>query len=533
MKVISIVVAAAAFLAACGQSEPETSGRPPDVRRLSEQQYRAIIADVFGPGIAVAGRFDPLLRTDGLLTLGASEATFTPAGLAQIEEMARSVAAQVMSEPHHATLVPCQVEDAATFDEPCVREFLGRTGRLLFRRPLTDSELSGRVRLTQDAAAEVGDFHEGLAFGLASLLVAPEFLFVTDETMKDARGATQLTPYAKASRLSFFLWNTAPDDALLTAAERGDLESEDGLARQVDRMLASPRLKAGVRAFFTDMLGFSGFDTLEKDGIIYPAFGQAAAQDAREQTLRTIADHVVTRSADYRDLFTTTKTVMSRALGRVYRVRVAVADGGWEDYEFPPESSRVGIQSHLSFLALYSHAGRSSPTLRGEAVRTALLCQKVPDPPGDVDFSLFSDPNSPNKTARDRLSAHATSPACAGCHRITDPIGLALENFDGAGQFRTAENGVTINASGDLDGIPFADAVGLGRALRDNPATPSCLVSRMAAYATGRPAGRGDAWIGFLEGVFSESGYRVPALMRQIALSRAFFAVSAEKAEAS
>ncbi|MBM3515412.1 MAG: DUF1592 domain-containing protein, partial [Alphaproteobacteria bacterium] len=434
---------------------------------------------------------------------------------------------------HRPTLVPCAFEDRLSFDEACARDFLGRTGRLLFRRPLTDAELNGRIALTRAAAAEVGDFHEGLTFGLASLLVAPEFLFITEATLQNSGDGARLAPFAKASRLSFFLWNTAPDDALLVAAEQGELDDAAGLARQVDRMLASPRLKSGVRAFFNDMLGFSGFDTLEKDGIIYPAFGQATAQDAREQTLRTIADHVVSRNADYRDLFTTRRMFMSRPLGRVYRVQVGVAEGGWQEHEFPPESLRVGIQSHLSFLALYSHPGRSSPTQRGEAVRTALLCQKVPDPPGDVDFSLFSDPNSPNKTARDRLSAHATSPACAGCHRITDPIGLALENYDGAGQFRTAENGVTIDASGDLDGVPFTDAAGLGRAIRDNPATPACLVSRMAAYATGRPAAKGDAWITYLEGVFSEGGYRVPELMRQIATSRGFFAVRLEKAEAS
>ncbi|MFL2769949.1 MAG: DUF1588 domain-containing protein [Rhodospirillaceae bacterium] len=124
-------------------------------------------------------------------------------------------------------------------------------------------------------------------------------------------------------------------------------------------------------------------------------------------------------------------------------------------FEFSENDPRAGILTQVGFSALASHPGRSSPTLRGKSIREAVLCQKVPDPPGDVDFSLFEDPNSPNKTARERLTAHSTEPACAGCHKITDPIGLALEQLDGIGQLRTSENGVVIDVSGNLDGTPL------------------------------------------------------------------------------
>src|SRR5690606_7737678 len=122
---------------------------------------------------------------------------------------------------------------------------------------------------------------------------------------------------------------------------------------------------------------------------------------------------------------------------------------------FDENDPRAGLVSQVGFLAMASHPGRSSPTLRGQAIREHLLCQSVPEPPGDVDFTLFEDPDSSLKTARERLVAHANVPACAGCHKITDPIGLALENFDGAGQFRTTENGAPIDTSGELDGISF------------------------------------------------------------------------------
>ena len=328
-------------------------------------------------------------------------------------------------------------------------------------------------------------------------------------------------------RLSFFLWNTAPDDALLTAAEHGDLYASDGTDRQVERMLSSPRLKTGVRAFFADMLGFDGFNVLEKDATIYPAFGLLAAQDAREQTLRTVIDLLITHDGDYRDLFTTRKTFMTRPLGRVYQVRVLAPEGGWEPYEFPPDSPRAGIQNQLSLLVLNAHPRTQfADFARPRNPRRSFWCQKVPDPPGDVDFSRFSDPNSPNKTARVSGSPR-TAPArlARAVTKITDPIGLAMENFDGAGQFRVTEDGVSIDASGELDGQPYADALGLAKALHDSPATPSCLVNRLAAYATGTAPVQADKWVAYLRQDFTAHGYRVKDLLRRVASSEAFYAV--------
>jgi hypothetical protein len=264
--------------------------------------------------------------------------------------------------------------DEAAYDDACARQFIEKFGRLLFRRPLTDAEMATRVAIVRETTAALGSFTGALSSGLASLLVSPQFLFITDvlETDPEQPGHYRLDGFSIASRLSFLLWNTAPDDVLLRAAASGDLHTGAGLEQQVERMMASPRLTTGVRAFFSDMLGFSEFDFLEKDSIIYPAFGVAAARDAKEQTLRTIADHIIEQDRDYRDLFTTRRTFMTRTLGLVYRVQVQAPKGVWQPYEFPPDSPRMGIQGQLSFLALNSHPGRSSPTLRGVAIREML-----------------------------------------------------------------------------------------------------------------------------------------------------------------
>jgi hypothetical protein len=514
-------------LTGCGASEPPTSGGAPEMRRLTEAQYRNIIADIFGANIIVSGRFDPLGRAGGLSAISASSAAVTPAAFEHYDDLARSIAAQVTNPKNRDFLVGCKPASATASDRACASAFLTKVGRLLFRRPLTAAELQRSLDVAERSVKSAGGFYEGLSYALAALLEAPAFLFITDRVEKaPGDGALRLTAYSKASRISFLLWNSAPDTVLLDAAEQGELESERGLSRQVDRLLASAKLKAGARAFFTDMLSLDDFDTLSKDPVLYPAFTLAAVNDARESTLRTITDQLIDRHGDYRDLFTTRKVYLTGMLGMVYRLPVAVPDG-WVGDDLDKDDPRAGLLAEVGFLALHAHPGRSSATLRGRAVRELILCQKVPDPPGDVNFALVQDTGNPNfKTARQRLDAHRSNPTCAGCHRIMDPIGLAMENFDGAGQFRQSENGAPIDTSGEINGKTFQGTAGLAATLHDDPAAASCLVSRAYQYATGRLIGKDEReWMSYLQKSFAEDGYRFPELLRRIATSKAFFAV--------
>ena len=408
---------------------------------------------------------------------------------------------------------PCAPEKVAGPDPACARQFFSKVGRLLYRRPLTAGELAVAVGAANDAAAQTGDFYRGIALSLANMLTTPQFLFVVDELEPDPAhpGAQRLTGYSKAARLSYLLWNSTPSDALLGAAERGELHGDRGLRKAVDRMMASPRLEAGVRAFLDDFLRFDQFETLEKDSVIYPAFTVKVIDDAREQVLRTAVDLLLVQNGDYRDLFTTRKTFVTGTLARIYHIPISRPTGGaWSPYEFPEGDSRAGLITEIGFAALASHPGRSSPTLRGRAIREELLCQKVPDPPGNVDFSKFEAADTLGKTARQRLTAHRTDPACSGCHQIMDPVGLGLENLDGVGQFRTTENGAPIDPSGELDGQKFADAASLGKAIHDDPAATSCVVERLASYALGRKADD-KPYLQYLGKKFADDHYQLPA----------------------
>jgi hypothetical protein len=296
-------------------------------------------------------------------------------------------------------------------------------------------------------------------------------------------------------------------------------------------MLASSRLENGVRAFFDDMLSFNDFDSLSKDAQVYPSVTGATLADAREQTLRTIVDHLITKKEDYRDLFTTRDTFMSMNLATVYGV--SAESNGWVPYEFPEGSPRTGLLTQVSFLSAHAHPARSSATRRGKALRELFLCQVVPSPPPNVDFSKLEDPDPNLKTARQRLGVHATNASCAGCHKIMDPMGLAMEHFDGAGQYRATENGAPIDTSGTLDGTPFKDVAGLGQALHDHPGLPSCLINRVYSYGTGGPLtlSTDRPTLEYFKGRFEAAGYKLPDLLRDIALSQAFSEVRAAAPE--
>jgi hypothetical protein len=517
---------------AAESEEPMTLGGPATFRRLSETQYQRSIEAIFGPGVKVAGRFDPPRREDGLLAIGDGKVVVSSSGFEQDELRARDIAAQVLAENHRTSTLSCGPQSPQSFDESCAREFVGRYGRLLYRRPLDQDEMDSVLNVARAATQKSGDFYRGLQFGLARLLGSPNFIFRVEQTESDpATGARRLNDYSLATRISFLLWNAPPDEALLDAAASGALRTKDGVETQVERLMASPKFEQGVRAFFSDMFAYDRFDGLAKDQNLYPVYTSQLAKDAAEQTLRTIVDLLLAHDGDYRDLFTVKKTFMNRNLGALYGVAIdEAAVGGWGAYTFAAGDPRAGVLTLAGFLMLDpSHEAKTSPTIRGKSIRELFLCQKVPNPPGNVDFSMFQDPKNPHPTVRERLTAHRENPACAGCHAIMDPIGLAIENYDAVGSYRTSENEVPIDASGTFEGKSYSNVIDLEKLLHDSPSVPNCVVERVYEYGVGRSATSGEReWLKYLDDRFARERYVFRELMRTVATSDAFRAVSAE-----
>ena len=489
-------------------------------RRLTESQYRHTIADAFGKDIVINARFEPEQRELGLQAIGNARLSITTSGLEQYLTVARSIADQVVDGKNAPSLVGCE---GAAADAACAERFVENQGRLLFRRPLADGEVANFMASFSQGALEGGQFSKGIKLALIGMLMSPEFLFRIERAEPDPQDPAKLRldAYTKASRLSYMLWDSGPDEELFEAARSGALHKPDELARQVDRLLGSPRFEAGARAFFSDMLQFEMFDSLSKDGATYPKFSQAVADSAREETLKFLVDHLVARKGDYRDIFTSRETFLNRTLAAVYNVPYP-SDDPWTRFEFPPPSERSGVLTQVTFLSLFSHPGTSSPTVRGVKLYDIFMCVALPQPPPDVDFSKVQ--ASEKGTVRSRLIEHKTNPGCYGCHNISDPPGLALERFDSIGQFRRLENDAPIDVTAEINGHHFEGSTGLGGFMRQSELVPQCLVRNVHYYGVGRGLdARDDSLLQRQREAFAANGYEFPALLRSVLTDPQFF----------
>lgn len=508
------------------QPPPSVTFRPPEpvLRRLTRAQYINSVHDLLGDDLLVSRPTEPDVPLDGSISVAAATTSISARGVEQYEALAYDLSEQLLrNEARRARAVPCA--PAATTDAACAERFVRDTGRRLWRRPLADAEVTALVTLAGNAATTLNDFHRGLEYALAAMLQSPHFLFRTELPEPPAGGEpARFSAYSLASRLAFFLWNGPPDDALLAAAADGRLGADDGLRAEVERMVASPKLSRGLRAFVTEWLGLQRLDSVSKDPTIFPSFGADVPAAAREETL-SLAEHLaLTRDADFRDIATTRETFLNRRLAAIYNVRAPseVRADGFGLATLPDDSPRRGLLGHLSILALAAHPVSTSPTLRGKFIREALLCNVIPMPPVNVDTAL-PEPSPTLRTMRERLQRHQAVDSCRSCHLLLDPIGLALEHFDGIGRYRRSDQGAAIDPSGNLDGVTYRDALGLGQAVHDSPGFPRCITTRLYRFAYGHHEGDGEEGeISRLAQDFAYGGYRLRRLMSSIATSVAF-----------
>lgn len=499
-------------------------------RRITESQYKNTILDIFGGGIEINGRFEPEQREALLLAIGSSQLSISAAGFNQYFSIARSIASHVVHEENRDSYLPCKPGSFASRDDACTGKIIERYGRLLFRRPLTKPEVQARVELAAQGAESAKDYYRGVQLALVSLLSAPEFLFRVEVAEPDPdSNQYRLDAYTKAARLSHLIWDRSPDETLLKLAESGDIHSKNIVEKEIKRLLDSPYLEDGTRAFFSDMLHLDRYATLTKDSQLFPKFSQEVANSAKEQTLKTVVNHLISEQGDYRELLTTRKTFINRSLAALYKIPF-LANEGWMEYTFSEESHQSGLLTQISLAAVFSHPGRSSPTLRGMGVNEIFLCTPTPTPPANVDFSIINDTNNPNlRTSRMRLEAHAEDPACSGCHNLMDPLGVALEHFDAMGQRRLYENGELIDVKANFLGQEFEGSLGLGKTLYNSPLVHSCLVRNVYAYGIGREPTTTEKNTFVKEHTqrFAKNDFSFISLLEEITSADEFFAVPA------
>ncbi len=486
-------------------------GRTP-LLRLTQKQYVHAIFDLFSierdsdDGLPEDEKFGTFRNN-----ISAPVASLDVDKYFQVaEEVAVEVAARVES------LIPCN--RAALGDAACVDSFVRTFGQRVFRRPLDDVEVTELNAIYERHAAE--GYQLGIQLVATALLASPHFLYRVE--LSDQGFMTPLSGYELASRLSFFLWDSAPDERLLEAAARGDLESEEGLSREMDRLLTDPRLRDMLETFHSQWLGIDSLQSKPKDAALFPTFDATLARSMQLDSARFAAHVFMEGDGRLESLLTAPLAFADGPLSLIYGI-----DASDETVATPLDATlRGGLFLQPAFLAAHSHANQTSPVLRGMGIRLALLCSPPPPPPPDVN-TVAPEP-APDASTRERFAAHTESPGCAGCHELLDPIGFGFEHYDAIGRYREFDGGLPVDATGavagggDADGT-FSGGVELMQRLAQSEQVQECVTKHWFQYGIGRGnAGEDHCSLFSAHQSFKASDFDLRELVRAIVLSDAF-----------
>ena len=392
--------------------------------------------------------------------------------------------------PSRRRILVCKEED-----DVCAKKILSTLMRRAYRRPITEADVQTPFQFYKEARTESG-FESGIEMGLSAVLVSPEFLFRVEQ---DPSSITPNTAYRisdleLASRLSFFLWSSIPDDQLLEAAVQGKLKTPAVLEQQVRRMLADSRSRALVSNFAEQWLYLRNLASTTPDMRLFPDFDDNLRQAFRKET-ELFFESILREDRSALDLLRADYTFVNERLAKHYGIP-NVYGSRFRRITFPEGSVRGGLLRHGSVLTVTSYATRTSPVIRGKWILDNVL--GVPPPPPPPDVPALKENNgggAKNLSIRERMAEHRKNPACSGCHQLMDPVGFSLENYDAVGRWRTVDDGKPIDVAGSLpDGSKFEGASGLQKALLSRPENfATTLTEKLLTYGLGRGVEHHDA----------------------------------------
>jgi hypothetical protein len=376
--------------------------------------------------------------------------------------------------------------DSPAQEEACAQQILTTLLRRACRQPIEEADLASPMELYRQARQQ-GDFEDGIELALSSVLVHPRFLFriERDPPAATPRSAYPISDLELASRLSFFLWSSIPDDELLEVAVEGRLRDPQVLEQQTRRMLVDPRCNALVENFAGQWLYLRNLDSITPDGRLYPDFDDNLRQAMRRET-ELLFESIVREDRSVVELLRSDHTYLNERLAKHYGIP-HVHGTRFRRVPLDPDSHRGGLLRHASILTVTSYATRTSPVIRGKWILENLLGTPPPAPPPGVP-ALSENTISATLPLRQRLAQHRADPACASCHELMDPVGFALENFDAVGRWRDLDAGRSVDAAGGLpDGRRFQGVDGLEQGLLERPELfVATMAEKLLTYAIGR-----------------------------------------------
>jgi hypothetical protein len=537
--VASLASASDASLAAAMKSlvAGEGEGGPKQlVRRLTHAQYDNTVRDLLGDYSKPAERFPPEDYVDGFKNQLTGQG-MPPLLVETYSTGAERLALNAFRIGDVNGLVPCKPSSFS--DQKCRDAFVRGFGLRAFRRPLNEDEVKRYSTVFSEQARVSRRFLDGARVVVEAMLQSPNFLFHV-EAGPDGRHAD----YEIASRLSYLLWNTMPDQALFGAAAKGELSTPAGRDAAARRMLQNvPKGRDALDQFFEEWLRFDRVVNAVKANR-YQAFTPELALAMAEET-RTLLHHLVWNDRNFMELLTADYSFLTSELAEMYGL--PAPKDQFEMVKFPADSNRAGILGQGTFLASTAGPTDTSPTARGIFIRERLLCQHVPPPPPGV-ITTLPDPlvdGQKPKGRRQLMVEHVENPTCASCHRLMDPIGFGFEHFDAIGQFRQQEMipvpgrrgggggrggpppiPLEIDAQGEIAGIPnsnFSGAKQLGAILASSPVCQECVVRQMFRYSYGRLETASDEdTIHQLYDQFKASGFKFKSLLVALVQSPEF-----------
>ncbi|HEV8393604.1 MAG TPA: DUF1592 domain-containing protein [Vicinamibacterales bacterium] len=391
----------------------------------------------------------------------------------------------ISDTPSRQRLLVCRPKTAAE-ETPCARQILSTLARRAYRRAVNDADVDSLFAFYQQEKTKTGNFEAGIEMALRRVLADPEFIFRFEPT---PAGVAPKAPYRVsdtelAARLSFFLWSSIPDDELLKLAIDGTLHQPAVLEKQTRRMLADPKARSLVTNFANQWLYLRDLKSANPDVTVFPDFDDNLRQGFQRET-ELLFESVMREDRSVLDLLDADYTFVNERLARHYGIPNVY---GPDFRRMPvPSDARRGLLGQGSLLLVTSNANRSSPVIRGKWILENLLGSPPPAPPPDVP-PLEEKPTATAKSVRERIEQHRANPTCAGCHKIMDPIGLSLENFDAIGRWRSDDEGVKIDASGQLvDGTPIDGAAALRKALlARSDVFVAVMTEKLLMYGAGR-----------------------------------------------
>jgi hypothetical protein len=497
------------------------------LRRLTRSQFSNALRDLL-PGTQVeTSELDTDDWSGNFAVIGASVVSTSSRGVEQFHSAIESAVSATFADPaRRSQLLRCTPSGGAS--DPCVRDYIQSLGARAWRRPLETEALTRLLAIATKAAADLGGPLEGARWATVAILSSPNFLYRPELGDGGANGGLRLTGYELAGRLAFLIWNSVPDKILLDQAAAGTLATSDGVRAATLRLLDAPNGREAIAAFAEEFLRLDRIATLAKDPQLFPehtpSLQAAMVRDMRD----TWAKVAFEENASLLKVFTTTSAVVNSELAKLYGLDATnLEPTTFQPRTLPTDGPRVGVLGKAGFLSQWANQKEGSPTLRGKFMREALMCGTVPPPPPNVNTMLKDAPIGQHQTKRQRLALHRSDPTCAGCHALMDPLGLPFENFDAMGRFRTTDDTLAIDPSGEFNGRIVADARELARALSTDATVAQCLVHKYYAYAMGHQERDVDGSV--LNGLvasFQTSGFNFRQLVLDIVSSAAFTSVA-------